>query len=324
MASSVAASTSALKYKSCKKCKSNLVDGIKCKNCRNHYHLSCAKLCNSIKFINNDTIICCEPVDVDTAFFDAMENLSTEDKKVDINIFNYIIKQKDIIIDELREKIKILNDQLVLNEKLGATEEKEVHIDKKFENIKTYADKTMEYKHKNISEVPNISRSNVPKSKSTVTREQVGVALMEQETRIKCNDYINLTKDDENLIKSNENNQWKKVFHKKRKHPVIVGNNSNIEINGKAIKGVPKTTALHVYRVDRSMTVNDLKDLLKVHFPEVTCEAMTPKHPELYSSFKVNIFEENYSKAMDATKWPTGAYVQRFLQLRKREDTQTR
>ncbi|KAJ8951548.1 hypothetical protein NQ318_020421 [Aromia moschata] len=165
-------------------------------------------------------------------------------------------------------------------------------------------------------------KDNIPKNKITITREQVGAAIMEEEVRIKCNDYINLV-NNSNTLKG-DNDQWRKVLNNKRKRPVIVGNNSTIEVNGRAIKGVPKTTALHVYRVDPTMNANDLKDLLKIHFPEVTCEAITSKHPELYSSFKVNILEENYNKAMEASKWPTGAYVQRFLQLRRREDIQIR
>lgn len=324
MASGEGDSTSAPKNKNCKRCKSNLVGGLKCNNCQNHFHQSCARLCNSVKFTNNDTIICCERAsgpacDIDAAFFDAMDNLCDTDKKVDISIFNYIIKQKDIIIEELRDKIKNLTKQLEIFEKLEVTKNNEPHKENKLDNAKTYADKTAENISKTIlnSVVPNIPRVDFPKRKPTVSKEQVATAIIEEQTRAKCNDYINLTKN-KNPV-NEKNDQWEKVtYNKTRKRPVIVGNNSSIEVNGKTIKSVPKTTALHVYRVDPTMEVNDLLTILKSYFPEVTCEALTPKHPDLYSSFKVTIHEEDYNKAMNPSIWPSGAYVKPFLQLRRR------
>lgn len=69
------------------------------------------------------------------------------------------------------------------------------------------------------------------------------------------------------------------------------------------IKGVPKFVSLHVYRVDIGTNPSYLRDLLQIHFPEVTYEAITP---HLYTSFKVNIYEESFKKAKNPEVWPKG------------------
>lgn len=92
---------------------------------------------------------------------------------------------------------------------------------------------------------------------------------------------------------------------------MVVGNS----VEG-PIKGVPKFVSLHVYRVDVGTNPSDLRDVLQIHFPEVTCEAITPRHPHLYTSFKVNIYEESFKKAMNPDVWPKGACVNRFFQPR--------
>ncbi|KAK9695825.1 hypothetical protein QE152_g32305 [Popillia japonica] len=55
---------------------------------------------------------------------------------------------------------------------------------------------------------------------------------------------------------------------------------------------------LHVSRVDRSTSAEDLKVVLSGVFPEVTCEAMSSKFPEICSSFKVGIYDEDFKKKL--------------------------
>ncbi|KAG5866946.1 hypothetical protein JTB14_026249 [Gonioctena quinquepunctata] len=54
-------------------------------------------------------------------FFEALDGL-LDDKKVDIEVFRYTIKQKDTIICELRGKIKILQDHIELLNKFHNAE----------------------------------------------------------------------------------------------------------------------------------------------------------------------------------------------------------
>lgn len=66
--------------------------------------------------------------------------------------------------------------------------------------------------------------------------------------------------------------------------------------------------------------MGELVELLKPTFPEVSCEKLVSRHPELYSSFKVGIYEGNFGTAMDPALWPSNACIRRFLQLERREN----
>lgn len=103
----------------CKRCKNKVVAFVKCITCDSCYHTSCAKN-SKCEFIDNTYIRCCDvsqdklmDEETNNKFFVAMENLaSLTDSKIDINIFKYVLKHKDVIITELREKIRLLEDKL--------------------------------------------------------------------------------------------------------------------------------------------------------------------------------------------------------------------
>lgn len=95
-----------------------------------------------------------------------------------------------------------------------------------------------------------------------------------------------------------------------------MGNN---EGNTGSLRGVPKMTALHVYRLDPSTSTEHLLNFLSPQYPEVTCEKLQSRHPELYSSFKVNIYEEHAEAALNPDNWPKNACIRNFLYLAPRE-----
>lgn len=114
--------------------------------------------------------------------------------------------------------------------------------------------------------------------------------------------------------KTKKDEDWSVVESKRRKSKMVVGTgNENIQTT---VKGVPKTIDLHVYRINPGTSPEDLKTVLKPHFPEVVATSIDSRKPEVYSSFKVTIFQENFGKAMDATLWPKNCCVRRFLYLR--------
>nr|CAI5868327.1 unnamed protein product [Callosobruchus analis] len=113
-----------------------------------------------------------------------------------------------------------------------------------------------------------------------------------------------------------EDEEWIRVKRRNRRKNTIVGNREDSDV-----KGVPSYTQLHVYRLSRDTTMQSLTDFLKLTFPEVICEAMSSKHPDLYSSFKVQIYNKNFKKAMDPKVWPSGACVNRFLEIKKKLTT---
>ncbi|KAJ4435112.1 hypothetical protein ANN_23687 [Periplaneta americana] len=69
-----------------------------------------------MKIIDENLVQCCEKkdgdpalhIDIDEAFNEALYSISDSDNKIDIRIFNYVLKQKDEIIRELQERIKLL------------------------------------------------------------------------------------------------------------------------------------------------------------------------------------------------------------------------
>lgn len=116
------------------------------------------------------------------------------------------------------------------------------------------------------------------------------------------------------------NEEWVEIKHKKAKQGIntikkktIVGKNSNA---ADSLKGVPKQIDLHVYRLAPNTDVTTLTEFLKVSFPEVSCQVLTPRYPDLYSSFKIRIFEKNLDKAMDPLLWPEDACIRPFLYRR--------
>lgn len=106
----------------CKRCKNNVITGYRCILCASAFHKSCSKSNSNIKYISGDSVICCD-VDKQLSFEDIYDSL---DQKVDCKVFKYIIEQKDevirhkdIIIEELRGKIVLLNDNISLIKLIG-------------------------------------------------------------------------------------------------------------------------------------------------------------------------------------------------------------
>ncbi|PSN57827.1 hypothetical protein C0J52_04391 [Blattella germanica] len=120
----------------CKRCKAKAVDVLQCINCENCYHKSCATYAANVKILDDNKILCCEtntPIiqekdndiendnskgndDVDEDFVKAVSNFSDDDNKIDMVIFKYIVKQKDLIIKALQAKIDTL-EQFIVKQK---------------------------------------------------------------------------------------------------------------------------------------------------------------------------------------------------------------
>lgn len=93
----------------------------------------------------------------------------------------------------------------------------------------------------------------------------------------------------------------------------MVGNISKDNIGSVKLQGVPRSISLHVYRLSPDTTSEQVTSFLKDKFPEVKCEKLTSKHPDEYSSFRVDVHQTNYEKALDPNLWPVNTCVRRFL-----------
>lgn len=300
----------------CKKCKSKVVSYVKCVSCDSCYHPSCAK---QLKYQVVDKLLvkCCDKSDdaewtdsSDIGFFDAIENLaSSADNKVDMHIFKYVIKQKDLLIFELRDKIKLLNDQLY---SLKSKSEQKPSIKPDDAN-----DKNLNVKNATSSGLSSTIVREI-NGKNKISAQDVRKAIKNAETYMKDNDVLATSCDTANTIQKVENDNietWKKVTHKRVKKPekkLIVG-----KFGGPStVEGVDRTSALHVFNLKPNTTASDLQSFLCSSFPEVVCTPLNSRYPDRYSSFKVLISRTNYDKAMDASLWPNKACVRDFFERR--------
>ena len=115
-----------------------------------------------------------------------------------------------------------------------------------------------------------------------------------------------------NSNKQSNKESWVNVVRRKQKQLLVVGSNKSETVTTK-IKGVPKTVSLHVCRLSPDTKTDELISYLKPKYPEVNCEQLNSKQPNLYASFKVDIFEENLTSALDPNNWPKDACIRRFF-----------
>ena len=79
-----------------------------------------------------------------------------------------------------------------------------------------------------------------------------------------------------------------------RRQKVVEDMNTNI------LKGIPKSISIHIYRLLPDTTVENLKNLLKDHFPILSCTKLDLKYGQLYSTFKIDINYDYYNLAFDS------------------------
>ncbi|KAG5865539.1 hypothetical protein JTB14_035457 [Gonioctena quinquepunctata] len=209
-----------------------------------------------------------------------------------MKIFNYILNLKGIIINELREKIDLLNKHIeLITENNILKQNKPVSLSTQIQILVPIKNKVADIvvpdktKQKSVwvqpEETPNTSRkANPPVNENKgnspiIKRNDVSAALLHEETPLKLTEYINLNKeiprnsqtpDDPTSSKFD----WKQAVGRRNRNrrQMITGNNKGIV----AVKGVPKHVTLHVCRVDKGTTVASLTALLNENFPEATSQ----------------------------------------------------
>ena len=160
-----------------------------------------------------------------------------------------------------------------------------------------------------VSQEPSISASDV--NTSYVKRDFVGVnpaSVKQNKDSVVSNDSEYL--DDDKVNK--ERTTWSKVVSR-NKQRITVGKNNDCAKGTTNIQGVPKMTSLHAYRFHPNTSVDNVVQFLKTYFPEVKCDKLQSRHPEEYSSFKVDIYEDNLEAALDPSKWPNNVCIRRFF-----------
>lgn len=108
--------------------------------------------------------------------------------------------------------------------------------------------------------------------------------------------------------------QHVKKRSKQRNKNVVMGNASF----SSGVKTVPKLSYLHVSRLHPTTKPDDLKNLLFKSFPEVEVEPLQSKHPQIYSSMKVAIYQEHFKDAWRKEIWPQGSLVSKYFLFKKK------
>ncbi|KAK9717333.1 hypothetical protein QE152_g23787 [Popillia japonica] len=81
---------------------------------------------------------------------------------------------------------------------------------------------------------------------------------------------------------------------------VIHGTAANTEL-----KGAIKHAYLHVYRLDKDTSVNDIQGYLKSkNFKDIICEKLASKHPDEYASFKISVPITILEEIKSPNLWP--------------------
>ncbi|KAG5889780.1 hypothetical protein JTB14_036396 [Gonioctena quinquepunctata] len=217
--------------KTCRKCKNVALTGKKCIQCDSVMHNSCAKLLKTVIHTDGDKIICCgsqsEPkvpeTDDEGLFNDATDDLTSQET-VNVRIVNYLLKQKDIIINELREKIDSLYKQIELvaenNElKKSCTPQ----IDKKEPLTKSSSSEKRQTVAKNNNEKVNhtepqknlSAETSRPGNSVEIKKSDVAFGLLQEETAMKMNEIISLGKQS-GQNSNTDPSGWKKVERKRK------------------------------------------------------------------------------------------------------------
>ncbi|CAH1183925.1 unnamed protein product [Phaedon cochleariae] len=273
----------------CKKCKSKVVNFVKCVNCDSCFHASCAKNMKCL-IIDKNFVKCCEKQDektnleddAESAFFDAIDNISCNNK-IDIGIFKYVIKQKDLIIAELNDKIKILKEHLaVSNQQKPALIKTPIPDSDKIQN----EDKVPIKYSKPVAPKNTMKEKGANGKEKEISSKDVNNAILEAESRRICDKYVNIesgpsTSDHEKPNDETIHNKWITVEHKRpkrkpRDNNIVVGNFSGRT----SVVGVEKCLNLHVYNLKPDTTKEELLTFLTPIFPGIECELLQSRHPD--------------------------------------------
>lgn len=159
-----------------------------------------------------------------------------------------------------------------------------------------------------------------PPGACPIGRQQVAIAVDRAVEQTKINDILSLCN---NSKDRDEADPWITVERegRRKKSRTIVGTGNASNAKTKFIKAAPSMTYFHVFKLDPSVTAEDIVHYLRPQFPEATCNKLTSKYPDEYSSFKVGVFENNASMFLEPSRWATGTRINKFFHPRKKNST---
>lgn len=308
---------------SCYHCKKTVVDYVKCYKCEYFFHPACMAQAAQKK-----TAICRHEL----IGMQVNNNLTSNLKSNEVLLAENILLRQ--LIDEMRSKQEVLSENcLLLRDKVIFLEKRVSDLQEENKNINqattknsitneltgcSLAGHSSSYASKIVDPHPvgatanqmstrgtsgiQVVKDHTEKARQVITSREVNAAIQKAQTLSKMAEIQNL-----NAVPEDEG--WQLQKHRRNKR-FVVGDNSECS---KELRAVPKYVSLHVTRMDPETKPEVMKTILEKEFPEVVCEKINSKYPELYSSFKITIKQENFKKAWRRDLWPQGSLVSRFF-----------
>lgn len=326
--------------KNCKYCQKSVINSVaKCLNCEATYHTSCALRVAGLTAVGKNNLVkCCVKED------DFLQSkFASDNAKKLLEAKNEIVRNKDEIILELREKEKLLYSNIrLLEEKIKGFQECETTknvnnalfpsqnrlessatrntpVRPRNVDIDTFHNHNLKVSDPGQSAQQQQQQQKQKPEKLLISSKAVSNGILQAQSLSKMQEMQNLV---QHNVAANRNDDWQVVKRKSRRF--LVGRN---EDSRDQIQAVPKYVPLHVTRLVPGTRPDQLRKFLEPNFDGVTCEEHISKHPQLYSSMKVTVRQEDFKNIWKKEVWPNGVLVSRFF-VKKRmppnqEDPQT-
>lgn len=122
-----------------------------------------------------------------------------------------------------------------------------------------------------------------------------------------------------NTAETEAYDSWTEV---KRKNPIRRGGNSLVM----SIKGIERKKYLHVWRLDKATTEDNLLEYIKKllgNDTEITIQKLKPKTERDYASFKIGVIESDFNKLCNSDVWPLNTEFSEWIFFRRQTPIST-
>ena len=279
---------------------------ITCTICNNNFHSQCVSV--NLRGFHLKKNWICKTVYCQDIIKQSTETVEPESEtfwdangKMDKKLFQYILKQKDELILELRGTIQLMRNHIEL--------------------LQSKKGNKQDIKKSEITDVRNetqkeIEATGMPKKSTklitdTSTVRDQKTPLMNPDNSSKDTTHLKTQAKKDHLEKTNTSAAApkKRNTSSSKANNVIIGKKDN----SGPLKASQAKAYLYVRRLAKNTTVNDLQTYLAEDFPEVKCELLDNKFETNQSRFKVTINLENLEKIKNPDYWPYGTLVSRFF-----------
>lgn len=337
--------------KQCIRCKRFPVSGLKCKKCDSLSHPGCIKHLQGVKFLNTETIICCEPesnlnTDKDTPEqSEAGEDetritdpitISAQAEDIEHNEIRYlkeIIIQKDCIIENQKIAINALQGQVcLLQQNLEFCKLSKIttscgqatrHIDAAVEgrqptpqgSSQVTNDNSQSNKNKKNEVNFGTFEKKKHNNKNNNKKRNNSNNFTSDQVANAIKDAIKVqkpqTEDDENELASSNLEGWKTVDYRKKKHTNLTGSGTTT-----FFEAAEKQMWLYVGRTKPNTTVQMIINHLNHHFPNNIFSAEEIKKHENNKcpnkAFKIGADFALRDVLLQKEYWPANTIINRY------------